>query len=659
MPSLINKLRGRSLGELFTRSRQLLQSRAENYGLGISLPKKNSLTSSNGLSLFFAPWRNDPDGFKHIFKARFSEATENVINRADNICRGKFEFLGFDALEFGADIPDWHFDPISKKNSPKIHWTHINEVSSAETGDKKIIWELNRHQYFTMLGQAYLLTENEIYAETFDRHLSDWFENNPPKLGVNWLSSLELAFRSLSWIESFYFFESSPSFRPETKENMARFLYLQAEHIEKYLSTYFSPNTHLTGEALGLYVIGSFLDSDKNTERWKNKGSKILNDALSFQIRNDGVYCEQSSHYCRYTADIYLYYFRLEQFQGNKNDAGSVKKIEALCNFLMHITEPNGETPLFGDDDGGKLFQYDDRQLSDMRATLELAALFFDRQDLKLVAADASPQLLMLTGLNGLERYDQIEAKQPAETAKAYKDSGYFVARSSWETDADLLLIDCGPHGFMNGGHAHSDALAFTLDLGGKPIFVDSGTYVYTSDLNARDLFRSSASHNSVTVNGLSSSITDGPFSWKSMANASLLEWQSEDEKITFVGTHDGFESLGVKYERSITYEKGGNVEIRDFFKCNSKNEIAVNFILSPTIVPVISEDLVYLKDLNSGKAAAKIRSESLTADGAWTIVDHNISTAYGKLVSTKKLVFSATTDKDTVIIFKIAPIKP
>ena len=33
----------------------------------------------------------------------------------------------------------------------------------------------------------------------------------------------------------------------------------QLTHVEHHLSYYFSPNTHLTGEALALYVVGQAL----------------------------------------------------------------------------------------------------------------------------------------------------------------------------------------------------------------------------------------------------------------------------------------------------------------------------------------------------------------------------------------------------------------
>ena len=38
---------------------------------------------------------------------------------------------------------------------------------------------------------------------------------------------------------------------------LLKFLEVSARHVERYLSTYFSPNTHLTGEALGLLYIGT------------------------------------------------------------------------------------------------------------------------------------------------------------------------------------------------------------------------------------------------------------------------------------------------------------------------------------------------------------------------------------------------------------------
>ncbi|MEP6637462.1 MAG: heparinase II/III family protein, partial [Acidobacteriota bacterium] len=189
-----------------------------------------------------------------ILKSRWPQAVESVFERAGKILEGKFDLLALRDLDVGDPI-DWHFEPVSGKRSPLLHWSRLNELDAELSGDKKIIWELNRHQHFVLLGQAYWLSNDERYAKAFVSHLESWMNQNPPKLGVHWASSLEIAFRSISWLWAFRFFEHSPSLGADVFTRALKFLYLNARHLETYLSTYFSPNTHLTGEALGLFYL--------------------------------------------------------------------------------------------------------------------------------------------------------------------------------------------------------------------------------------------------------------------------------------------------------------------------------------------------------------------------------------------------------------------
>ena len=180
---------------------------------------------------------------------RWPESESEIIERADAIVDGKFDLLGLRGLSFGDPI-DWHLEPVSGKRAPVVHWSRLDFLDVDVAGDKKILWELNRHQYFVTLGQAYWLTKDEKYAHVFVRHLDSWMDHNQPKQGINWASSLEVAFRSISWIWALYFFKDSAALSAKTFLRAWKFLYLNARHIETYLSTYFSPNTHLTGEAL-------------------------------------------------------------------------------------------------------------------------------------------------------------------------------------------------------------------------------------------------------------------------------------------------------------------------------------------------------------------------------------------------------------------------
>jgi hypothetical protein len=340
--------------------------------------------------VFFASF-HAPEQSAAVFKSRWPNTAQRLIEKADRICEGRFDLLGFRDLSFGHPI-DWHFEPVSGKRIPLQHWSKLDYLDAGVAGDKKIIWELNRHQYFMTLGQAYVLTGDERYARVFATHLDSWMDANPPKLGINWASSLEVAFRSMSWLWGFYFFKSSPSLSAETFNRVWKFLYLSARHLESYLSTYFSPNTHLTGEALGLLYLGTLLPDFKEAKRWQELGRRILIEQLPIHVRRDGVYFEQSSYYHRYTTDFYIHFLLLSRANRVALPSTVEETLIRLLDHLMYITRPDGTTPLFGDDDGGRLAMLDDRPANDFRGTLATGAVLLDRGDYKTVSAGAAEE---------------------------------------------------------------------------------------------------------------------------------------------------------------------------------------------------------------------------------------------------------------------------
>ena len=169
--------------------------------------------------------------------------------------------------------------------------------------------------------------------------------------------------------------------------------------------------------------------------------------------------------------------------------------MKALLDHLMYITQPDGTTPLFGDDDGGRLIMLDRSPANDFRATLSTGAALFARPDYKFVAAGPAEETLWLLGVSGLESLDQVVEEEPAKNSVAFESGGYYVMRDGWTDTANYLLFDCGPHGWANCGHAHADALAFELSANGRPLLVDPGTCTYTGAKDLRDWFRSSAAH--------------------------------------------------------------------------------------------------------------------------------------------------------------------
>ena len=577
---------------------------------------------------FFASF-TDPRATINELRRRWPDAETEIVERADRIVAGYFDLLGFRNLSFGNPI-DWSLEPIAGKRAPLAHWSRLNYLDADLFGDKKITWELNRHQYFITLGQAYWLTGDERYAKTFVEHVNSWMDQNPPKLGVNWASSLEIAFRSIAWIWALYFFKDA--LNPETFSQLCKFLYLNARHLETFLSTYFSPNTHLTGEALGLYYIGALMPEFKESARWRDKGLEILLAQLPRHVQADGVYFEQSSYYHRYTTDFYLHLRVLLSNAGAAIPAVLDEKLRLLLDHLMYITRPDGTTPLFGDDDGGRLLGFFNRPANDFRATLGTGAALFERADYKFVAGNATEEALWLLGLGSVARLDQITAAEPEKQSVAFPVGGYYVMRDGWTAASNYLLFDCGPHGADNCGHAHADALSFELAFNGRTLLIDPGTYTYTGSKQMRDWFRSSAAHNTVTVDNESSSVPDGPFSWKTIARSERSSWITEESFDYVVASHDGFTRLSepAKHTRSILFIKHGYWVIRDVIETAGEHQLQARLHFHPQVKPRLGKDNA-AHVLSDKDDTTVLQISAFARNIEWTTENGWISECYGE----------------------------
>jgi hypothetical protein len=510
--------------------------------------------------------------------ARWPAADPDARERADRILAGSHDVLGYRGLRFaGADgVVDWHLDPVHCRRAPRRFYADVPYLDPS-VGDHKVIWEINRHQHWLALGRAAWLTGDARYARAIPAELQSWLAANPPLTGINWASMLEIAFRSISWVWALHYLlglpasgfgpqESAPAgriARPRSPQPEARSPWLvdmfvalhhQLTHVERNLSYYFSPNTHLTGEALALYVVGSALPELASGARWTAAGRRILLDEIDRQINRDGGHAERSTHYQRYTLDFYLMALLTARLAGD--DAAAARFEEAarrLAEFTRVIADDNGRLPLIGDDDGGMLWPLAGRSCSDVRDSLAVAAIVLGQPSLapwgvmEEAAWIAGPAAVRLDTPDGRDMPEETPA------SRAFVGTGYFVARDAGGGHA---VFDAGPHGYMNGGHAHADALSLTLALDRRPLLIDPGTFTYTCDPVLRDRLRSSLSHNTVTIDGRSQSEPAGPFHWRTRVDARMHDWRRNPVFDWIEASHDGYAPL--QHRRTVMRVPGG-----------------------------------------------------------------------------------------------------
>lgn len=492
-----------------------------------------------------------------LFESLAPKPHAGVLASAESVRAGHFDLLGYKGLFFG-DPVDWRLDPISGQRSPLVHWTSIDALDSKLVGDSKVVWELNRLQFLVTLGLAYRASGDERNAFAFASLVRSWIRENPAGYGINWVSSLEAAFRIFSWSFALSLFRLSPHLTPGLFREVTEAIETHAAHIERYLSRHSSPNTHLTGEALGLFYAGTLFPDSPRAARWRTLGQGILDEQIHHQVLPDGVYFEQATAYQIYTIEIYLHYLILAARNHVAVPVDIAPNVQRMLDVLLALRRPDGGVPSIGDQDGGTLLPLVRREPDDARGVFAVAAAFFGRADFAWAAESVQPEALWLLGPAAIAVFEATGAAPPSLASRAFS-GGYVVMRSGWQRTAHHLVFDVGPLGCpITGGHGHADLLSVVVSPFGEPFIVDPGTCVYAADPAFRQHFRGTAAHSTVTVDGLSQAEPAGPFGWQKRPFAHLRRFESTADFDFADASHDAYKRLAdpVTHRRRVVFVK-------------------------------------------------------------------------------------------------------
>lgn len=471
--------------------------------------------ATNAVLLLLPPaWTGDPgslplpDGTVVAAELRDTNFAREVLRTAGEIRQHRFPLLGM-TVDTGPQI-GWRRDYVNGKETGTDYFRLVPYLDASRAGDHKNIWELNRHQHLVLLAQAYLLGGgDENLAEIFTE-LESWEDANPFQRGINWASALEVAFRALSWlwINHLVGHEMQPGLRSRFVES----LYRHARHIDNNLSFYFSPNTHLLGEAVALHALGGLFPE------FRELGAHVVADQMDKQVREDGSHFEQSTYYHVYALDMFVFHAVLE----NVSTAYRAK-LERMAEYLYAVLGPEYKLPFIGDDDGGRFFHPYGARDEFGRATLATCGIILNRPEWLRSRDDLNEQAVWWLG-------PQVLASEPVQVpmpraSKIFADAGIAVM-----TAGDRhIVIDAGPFGPWGSGHSHSDTLSIVMRAGEQEILFDAGTYTYVGDEKWRNWFRSSAAHNTVRIDGGDQALPAGPFRWTDQPTTRIHRWESTD----------------------------------------------------------------------------------------------------------------------------------
>jgi uncharacterized heparinase superfamily protein len=184
---------------------------------------------------------------------------------------------------------------------------------------------------------------------------------------------------------------------------------------------------------------------------------------------------------------------------------------------------------------------------------------------------------------------------------------------------------DDGPHGYLSiAAHAHADALAVEVRHDGVDVLADPGTYCYHGEPEWRDYFRSTRAHNTIEVDGQSSSQPGGPFLWTSHAETTRLPTPAGDDAVEgWRAEHTGYTRLdpSLRHARSVRLDsERRELELEDVITCDRPHVVRLALHLGPLVEVAERADLRDVVELSwPGRSGVVAAALHLPANLTWS----------------------------------------
>lgn len=548
--------------------------------------------------------------YVHVREARLASLREEhsvlvqaTIDRAEQVLRHEFNLLGSGPYtpedpDRGPDPRgyrpiDWYLDPVSGLRFPRAVPLATWDFERMRPGraDIKLPWELARCQHWPMLGQAYRLTGDDRFALEIARELDDFLAANPIGTAVNWACTMDVALRAANWAIALQLVRTCSELTTAFWLKAYEALFDHGSFIESHLeNTYEVTSNHFLSDVTGLFFVAAVLEDLPRGQVWNRQCRRWLTEEMSVQVLPDGADYESSIPYHRLVTELFLGAARLADYKRAPFPEGYQDRLRRMVDFLAAVQRPDGLLPQVGDADDGRLHilsGYGGWQPQDARHLFGPAGCLFRNADWVSMSGEWGDWESAWWGFDRLEAGTrQPLARDGGHVVRHFPHAGLTVMRRQRQ----YLLVTNGVVGTGGfGNHKHNDQLGFEFHVEGVPLVVDPGSYVYTSDPDARNLFRSTRSHNTVIIDDAEQNELRPHWLFRMFEKASPehLAVDESDEQARYRGRHYGYSRLSepVVHERTFTLSmRDGALTIVDLLNGQGAHRVRWHFHFAPGV---------------------------------------------------------------------------
>ena len=297
-------------------------------------------------------------------------------------------------IEPGYRPIDWQLDVKSGYRWRESQWAADTPIGHLPGVDVKIPWELARMQHLAVLGWAHALaTQGErglqparLYFAEFRNQILDFIATNPPRFGVNWRCTMDVAIRAANWVIAHDLFRAfgavfDAPFSAALKSSLIDHGRFIVSHLELYPE---GRGNHYLADIAGLCFIAAALPRSAETDAWLAFAVQELQDETTHQFGADGANFEGSTSYHRLSAEMVVFASALilglseEKRDAIRNaaptalrthparrlrderrfpDTAHFSRIAAMAAFSRDVTKPGGLVAQIGDNDSGRFLK--------------------------------------------------------------------------------------------------------------------------------------------------------------------------------------------------------------------------------------------------------------------------------------------------------------
>lgn len=525
-----------------------------------------------------------------------TEARRRLLVCADELMAGRWEVFGFECTDM-VD-PDWHLDPGTGRRAPAAAYCFdVPYRDEAQVGNVKVLWERSRHHHLTVLAAAYALTGEERYAERVAAHLSSWLDANPPLTGVQWTSGIELGIRLVSWVWARRLLHgwdgAAAAF--EDDERFVRSVWHHQRWLATFVSSGSSANNHVVAEAAGQLAAACAFGWFPESPHWRTAAAALLERELARNTFPSGLNRELATDYHALVLELGVAAAVEAEVVGRPLGATTLASFTRMCDVVATMLDTTGRPPRQGDADDGLGLLVDAPTWPRWHGLLATGA--------RLGGAlpwwpRVEPDVRTALWCSLAGPWPAVNGRSPRRPS-SIADAGMVILRDGSGPDELWVRGDVGPHGFLGiAAHAHADALALEVRLGGVDVVADPGTYCYHGEPQWRALFRSTLAHATLQVGGTDQSRSGGPFLWTRHATTTLLHaaddgWEAE---------HDGYADLGVRHRRAVALERDRrSLVVTDVLDGTGTHPVRLALPLGPDVDAVVDGAVAVLRWKDAG----------------------------------------------------------